>query len=183
MGRMEGYGKEVDLWSTGVIMFLTLRAKLPFHDTTKNRIIARILRQNVQMVDAHWQKISKEAKDLISKLLIKNPAQRITCENAMKHPWFEPIREEQQNLLIKHNENKLVIIDEQGMNDEKNQNKKDIELYPDNAGKQSVKDIKVYDGGNEQDDNEDIESESDDDEDGDSAPLAILRQKSVHDKH
>merc|ERR1712137_1522798 len=91
--RMEGYGKEVDLWSTGVIMFLTLRAKLPFHDTTKNRIIARILRQNVQMVDPHWQKISKEAKDLISKLLIKNPAQRITCDNAMKHAWFEPIRE------------------------------------------------------------------------------------------
>lgn len=36
--RMEGYGKEVDLWSTGVIMFLTLRAKLPFHDTTKNKV-------------------------------------------------------------------------------------------------------------------------------------------------
>ena len=60
-------------------MFLTLRAKLPFHDTTKNRIIARILRQNVQMVDPQWKKVSKEAKDLISKLLIKNPAQRISC--------------------------------------------------------------------------------------------------------
>eukprot|EP00483_Globobulimina_turgida_P009947 UN09966 len=32
--RMESYGKEVDLWSTGVIMFLTLIAKLRFHDTT-----------------------------------------------------------------------------------------------------------------------------------------------------
>merc|ERR1712228_169274 len=178
--RMEGYGKEVDLWSTGVIMFLTLRAKLPFHDTTKNRIIARILRQNVQMVDAHWQKISKEAKDLISKLLIKNPAQRITCENAMKHPWFEPIREEQQKMLIQHNENKLVIIDEQ-MNDEKN-NKKDIELYPDETGTQSVKDIKVYNGGNEQQDVDDDDEESDD-EDDNSAPIAILRQKSVQDKH
>ena len=70
---------KVDLWSCGVIMFLTLRAKLPFHDTTKNRIIARILRQNVQMVDPQWKKVSKEAKDLISKLLIKNPAQRISC--------------------------------------------------------------------------------------------------------
>ena len=36
--RMEGYGKEVDLWSTGVIMFLILRAKLPFYDNTKNRV-------------------------------------------------------------------------------------------------------------------------------------------------
>jgi len=182
--RMEGYGKEVDLWSTGVIMFLTLRAKLPFHDTTKNRIIARILRQNVQMVDAHWQKISKEAKDLISQLLIKNPAQRITCENAMKHEWFEPIREEQQSMLLKHNENKLIIIDEQ-MKNEQNKNNKTIELYPDETGTQSVKDIKVYseeakvDQEEEEDDDGD-ESQSDDD---DSAPINILRQKSVQKHH
>ena len=56
--RMEGYGKEVDLWSTGVIMFLILRAKLPFYDSTKNRIIARILRQTPQMVDQKWKDMS-----------------------------------------------------------------------------------------------------------------------------
>merc|ERR1711933_301664 len=137
-------------------------------------------------VDVHWQKISKEAKDLISKLLIKNPAQRITCENAMKHPWFEPIREEQQRLLIqKTNENKLVIIDEQ-YNDEKvkKSNKKDIELYPDDAGRQSVRDIKIY--GSKDQNEADVEDEEDsesDDEDNDSAPIAILRQKSVQDEH
>merc|ERR1712032_1612025 len=123
------------------------------------------------MVDAHWQKISKEAKDLISQLLIKNPAQRITCENAMKHEWFEPIREEQQSMLLKHNENKLIIIDEQMKNE---QNNKTILLYPDGTGTQSVKDIKVYseeanvDDEEEDDDDDDDESQSDDD---DSAPI------------
>merc|ERR1712204_106243 len=136
-------------------------------------------RQNVQMVDAHWQKISKEAKDLISQLLIKNPAQRITCENAMKHEWFEPIREEQQSMLLKHNENKLIIIDEQ-MKNEQNKKNKTIELYPDETGTQSVKDIKVYnantineeknDDGDEEEEEDDDESQSDDD---DSAPINI----------
>merc|ERR1712204_122532 len=138
-------------------------------------------RQNVQMVDAHWQKISKEAKDLISQLLIKNPAQRITCENAMKHEWFEPIREEQQSMLLKHNENKLIIIDEQ-MKNEQNKNNKTIELYPDETGTQSVKDIKVYSEEAKVDDEEDDDDESQSDDD-DSAPINILRQKSVQKHH
>jgi len=90
--RMEGYGKEVDIWSCGVIMYLTLRAKLPFHDDTKNKIIAKILRSDVQMNDAQWAKISSEAKDLINQFLVKKPSQRITCDQALKHPWFDPIR-------------------------------------------------------------------------------------------
>ena len=164
--RMEGYGKEVDLWSTGVIMFLTLRAKLPFHDTTKNRIIARILRQNVQMVDPHWQKISKEGKDLISKLLIKNPAQRITCENAMKHAWFEPIREITVGKATKTKQN------DENMTPDAD---KVFDLMADDTG--SVKDIKVYN-----DDDENDEEVSDESEDDDSAPMTVIRQHSIHDK-
>ena len=38
---------------------------------------------------------SKEVKDLIAELLNKNPAQRITCSQAMEQQWFEAIRESQ----------------------------------------------------------------------------------------
>lgn len=103
--KMEGYGKEVDLWSVGIILFLVLRAKLPFHDQTKNKIIARILRQNVQMVDSQWQKISNEAKDLIKKLLKKNPKSRITVEQAMLHPWFELLKKMSTNKTPKITDN------------------------------------------------------------------------------
>ena len=190
--RMEGYGKEVDLWSTGVIMFLTLRAKLPFHDTTKNRIIARILRQNVQMVDPHWQKISKEAKDLISKLLIKNPAQRITCENAMKHSWFEPIMEEKQNMKKTkgdNNNNNENISNKANMKTDKG---KGVLLEQEYGATQSVKDIKVYNENNMNDNNDDQDGDDDDDDDeededdeesdDDSAPMAVIRQHSIQDK-
>jgi len=158
--RMEGYGKEVDLWSCGVIMFLTLRAKLPFHDTTKNRIIARILRQNVQMVDPHWNKISKEAKDLIAKLLIKNPAQRISCDLAMKHSWFEPIREAEEAA-------KESQAADGGAKDEF------IEVG------HSIQDIKVYS------EHSVAQMDDDDDEDEDqekgSNPVTLIKQKSIQD--
>jgi serine/threonine protein kinase len=91
--RMEGYGKQVDVWSTGIIMYLVLRAKLPFHDSTKQRIIARILRQKVQLTDPVWKEKSSEAKDLIGLLLEKEPSKRITTKAALEHPWFEPLRE------------------------------------------------------------------------------------------
>jgi len=165
--RMEGYGKEVDLWSTGVIMFLTLRAKLPFHDTTKNRIIARILRQNVQLVDPHWQKISKEAKDLIQKLLIKNQAQRITCDNAMKHHWFEPIKEPLNNAP-----NEIVTVGK--------------ELYASKDGTESVRDIKVYnndDTGALDDEDEDADEEEDDDDGVQDAPMQVIRQSSIQERN
>merc|ERR1712154_68652 len=116
---------------TGVIMFLTLRAKLPFHDTTKNRIIARILRQNVQTVDAHWQSVS-EAKELIAKLLVKNPAQRITVEHAMEHEWFEPIREHKR------------LSDQQKATTKKGDEAKADEGMEAQHRGASVKDIKVY---------------------------------------
>ncbi|ETO03909.1 Protein kinase domain containing protein, partial [Reticulomyxa filosa] len=95
--RMEGYNKSCDLWSVGILMYLTLRAKLPFHDTTKNKIIARILRQSVSMSDASWDKVSPEAKDLITQFLVKDPALRIDVEKAMEHAWFESIRTEKKN--------------------------------------------------------------------------------------
>eukprot|EP01083_Nonionella_stella_P040509 109928_1 len=164
--RMEGYGKEVDLWSTGVIAFLTLRAKLPFHDQTKNRIIARILRQNVQMTDVHWQSISKEAKDLITKLLIKNPAQRITVENAIKHPWFDDIRAEQQ-LELKAKPTQKQHHDT---------------LIPDETGHQSVRDIKVYDEMGVDEDDDDEDNQNQDDDDDDDPPMAVIRQHSIQDK-
>jgi len=179
--RMEGYGKEVDLWSTGVIMFLTLRAKLPFHDTTKNRIIARILRQNVQMVDPHWQKISKEGKDLISKLLIKNPAQRITCENAMKHAWFEPIREikMQQSGSNKNKGGNNI----QFTNDENTKPKDKVtDLMADRVGTSSVKDIKVYNQHNNDEQDDEPSDDESGSEDDDSAPMAVIRQHSIQDK-
>ena len=176
---MEGYGKEVDLWSLGVIMYLILRAKLPFHDQTKNRIIARILRQKVSVVDPHWAKISKPAKDLIVKLLIKSPKERITCENGIKHEWFNDIRTEiikKVSKLAKKN-NKLKVIND-AINDELQESKEnndnnnnDNPIEPNKFGI-SVRDIKYYDGNDDDDDDNDNLNPR-------NTPIHMLRQNSI----
>jgi len=40
------------------------------------------------MRGSRWEKVSREAKDLISKLLIKNPKNRLDAEQALAHKWF-----------------------------------------------------------------------------------------------
>ena len=146
-------------------MFLTLRAKLPFHDVTKNKIIARILRQSVQMVDPNWGKISKEAKDLISKLLIKNPGQRISCVQAMKHSWFDPVREEAEydGDAAKRGIGSAMAKDEF------------VEVG------HSVHDIKVYSQHSMADDDDDEEQQHGHDEEEAQNPVTLIKQKSIHD--
>lgn len=76
-----GYGKEVDLWSLGVIMFLLLSGNSPsFTDGVKEK--------QVDFRDPVWKSVSRQAKDLISNLLKTNPPDRFTVKQCLSHPWF-----------------------------------------------------------------------------------------------
>jgi calcium-dependent protein kinase len=45
-----------------------------------------------------WDRVSKKAKDLIDKFLKKNPDERISLEDALKHPWFIEVKQKQKNV-------------------------------------------------------------------------------------
>jgi hypothetical protein len=83
---LHGYGKSSDLWSVGVVMFLLLRGRLPFDGATKQEIVSNTIDQALVM-DSGWEKLSKEAWDLVNWLLHKNADKRITASQALKHPW------------------------------------------------------------------------------------------------
>ena len=84
-----GYGKEADIWSVGVIMYLLLRGELPFHGKTKSEIIQKTLHADVNLdSDPVWLSVAPAGKALLRALLTKDPAKRITAQDALHHEWF-----------------------------------------------------------------------------------------------
>lgn len=83
------YNEKCDEWSAGVIMFILLSGAPPFHGENSEEIFKKIKSGKVSFADEEWENISKDAKDLIKKLLCVKPAQRLTAAQAIKHKWFK----------------------------------------------------------------------------------------------
>jgi calcium/calmodulin-dependent protein kinase I len=86
--KLMGYGKEVDLWSIGVITYILLCGFPPFYDDSNAVLFEKIMSGNFSFPAPYWSNISNEAKDFISKLLCVDPVKRMTCEQALAHPWI-----------------------------------------------------------------------------------------------
>ncbi|KAG5180796.1 hypothetical protein JKP88DRAFT_200183 [Tribonema minus] len=86
--KRQPYGKEVDMWSVGVICYILLGGYPPFHDENQVRLFMKIKKGTFTFHPQYWATISEDAKDLITKLLVVDPAQRITAAQALKHPWI-----------------------------------------------------------------------------------------------
>ncbi|KFK30982.1 hypothetical protein AALP_AA6G053400 [Arabis alpina] len=81
--RGESYGKEIDIWSAGVILYLLLSGAPPF--ATDYEIIERKLAFESQA----WHSISPGAKNLIEKMLKKDPKERYTALDVLDHSWIK----------------------------------------------------------------------------------------------
>lgn len=89
------YGKEVDMFACGVVMYWLLSGYLPFEDEDAQRLMDRIKKADFDFPEEPWSGISEPAKDLISKMLDRSPYVRISAADALFHPWMEeagPIR-------------------------------------------------------------------------------------------
>ena len=79
----QGYGKEVDVWSAGVTMFTIIAKALPFHSNNRKKTFELIKEGEPNFSQEAWFHVSRECKDLIKKMLIKNPKERITIDQAL----------------------------------------------------------------------------------------------------
>ena len=82
------YDKSCDVWSLGVILFVFLCGYPPFEGDNNKEIFRNVLKQPLTFDPADWNTISDAAKDLVSKMLEKDPAQRISAQQCLEHPWF-----------------------------------------------------------------------------------------------
>eukprot|EP01116_Phalansterium_solitarium_P006204 TRINITY_DN18505_c0_g1_i1.p1 TRINITY_DN18505_c0_g1~~TRINITY_DN18505_c0_g1_i1.p1 ORF type:complete len:291 (+),score=36.37 TRINITY_DN18505_c0_g1_i1:358-1230(+) len=86
-GDLDGYGKEVDMWSVGVIMYILLCGFPPFYADDDNEAFDLIIAGQYTYPSKYWDKISSAAKDLIDHLLVVDPSKRFTARQALDHPW------------------------------------------------------------------------------------------------
>lgn len=79
----KGYRKEVDMWSAGVIFYTLVCRQLPFQSQDRKTTFSHIVEKDPDMDNAAFRRFSKETKDCVIKMLIKNPNDRITPEEAL----------------------------------------------------------------------------------------------------
>ncbi|KAL4128982.1 hypothetical protein PRIC2_004994 [Phytophthora ramorum] len=82
------YGKEVDIWSIGVITYILLCGYPPFHHDNQGVLFRLIKAGRYEFDSPYWDDVSTEAKDLINKMLVLKPADRWSARQLLEHPWI-----------------------------------------------------------------------------------------------
>jgi len=82
------YGKSVDMWAFGVILYILLGGYPPFYDKNQQMLFRKILKGAYTFHPEYWGQVSDEAKDLIRRILVVDVSQRVTVDQALAHPWF-----------------------------------------------------------------------------------------------
>lgn len=87
---VDGYGKPLDIWSCGIILYILLFGGSPFGDIDdENKLIDSIKHHPIIFPTSEkGDEASPAVKDLVNKMLCKHPKYRITASEALKHPWI-----------------------------------------------------------------------------------------------
>jgi len=84
-----GYGPEVDLWACGVLLYILLSGRLPFHADNDAQLFQLIMEGKLVFKTPQFDSVSADAQDLIKKLLVVEPSVRYTAKQALEHPFVK----------------------------------------------------------------------------------------------
>ncbi|KAF9999960.1 Calcium/calmodulin-dependent protein kinase type 1, partial [Entomortierella chlamydospora] len=91
-----GHGKPVDMWSVGIIAYTLLCGYTPFWGENQPALFQNIIAGTYKYEDEYWKDISPLAKNFIDTLLVRDAMNRSTATQALSHPWFRAVLD--QNL-------------------------------------------------------------------------------------
>ncbi|KAJ9693889.1 hypothetical protein PVL29_009718 [Vitis rotundifolia] len=83
------YGPEADVWSVGVIIYILLSGVPPFWAESEQEIFQEVLHGDLNFSSDPWPHISESAKDLIRRILVRDPKKRLTAHEVLCHPWIQ----------------------------------------------------------------------------------------------
>ncbi|KAL5684065.1 hypothetical protein ACJX0J_010450, partial [Zea mays] len=83
------YGPEADVWSAGVIIYILLSGVPPFWAENEQGIFEEVLHGRLDFESEPWPSVSEGAKDLVRRMLIRDPRKRLTAHEVLRHPWVQ----------------------------------------------------------------------------------------------
>ncbi|CAB4268709.1 unnamed protein product [Prunus armeniaca] len=83
------YGPEADVWSAGVILYILLSGVPPFWAENEQGIFEQVLHGDLDFASDPWPSISDGAKDLVRRMLVRDPKRRMTAHEVLCHPWVQ----------------------------------------------------------------------------------------------
>ncbi|CAL1370727.1 unnamed protein product [Linum trigynum] len=81
------YGPEADVWSAGVMVYILLSGGPPFWAETEDEIFQEVLHGELDFTAYPWPHISDSAKEIVKKMLVRDPKKRISTHEVLCHPW------------------------------------------------------------------------------------------------
>lgn len=97
------YNLDCDMWAAGCVLYVMIAGYPPFYGSNEIELASNIMKGNIEFDGEAWRNVSRDAINLINKLINK-PSKRLSAEEALKHKWFKKI--------FKGDEQKEVVIND-----------------------------------------------------------------------
>merc|ERR1712176_712191 len=86
--KQEEYGREIDIWSVGVVAYVVLSGSLPFFHNVLHKLYRQIVERDLSFPEQSWKNVSKGAHDFILRLMQVRAGDRLTADQALYNPWL-----------------------------------------------------------------------------------------------